>query len=761
MRITPDSIKCWKCGKSTLFDDLNELLKFMKRLLLNERNEEKKRAITERVKGEVLDVEDEAVTIECSFPRFEEGDVVGRLSPLKGIEPLGTVIASGTVSTIGLFKPTDLKEGESIELCEAEVLVGYDLQLELIDRIVTGELDQVEMKAVQVMLNAVDMPLPRRVTLNDRMDLSGKFQLDSSQVDAIEHILGLNDSELLLIIGPPGTGKTRVIAKAAYELSKRGERVLIASHTNRAVDNAIEILPVEESLRVGRPEKVLKNVRPYLLSYKARRTALGAKLEELENKIDALRRNIKGLYELRREWYEVGFKDKYSSIRDKGVSLRQELRMLFEERNRMLRAESERLVKAANIIGSTLIKSQLYPLANERFDVALIDECSQASIILALLGMIKANKWVLIGDHKQLLPIFKTEKEDVQKELSAFCHMLDTYGNRALWLRWHYRSNSDIIGFSQRYIYEGKITPVEACRGIKLSLKRRPPADLEFLNPERPVVFLEVEGSEVVEGRSKYNPLEVEAIERVVFALKSLGIHSAQIGVITPFKSQMRKLRESLEDDEIEVNTVDAFQGREKDVIIFSVTATSSLSFVEDPNRLNVAFTRARCKLIVVGNSNSINRCSEGLLSEFLSYVKERGGVFAYKEGLEVEEPLKEWRLIRQRSTPTTLKPPELQIVVISTGAKRRKCYKRLDELSSEIRKLAEKRGLKCTSSSPVKKWKKHGDKSMVMYERAIRIFMPDELFKQELKELLKRRSRGVEVEKRNGVERWMLKLGT
>jgi predicted DNA helicase len=599
----------------------------MKRLLLLEMEEEKKRTFREHVSGRVIDISDDIATVECAFSMFEEGDVVGYLnSPLRGIEPFGIVIAGGRLLTVRLFKPIPLEEDKPIELYEAEVLVGYDLQTELVDSIMAGRLDDLGKKAVQVIFEKVDLPKPSRAHLDDRRDLTGNFEFDDSQVEAVESILGLREGELLLIIGPPGTGKTRVIAKAAYEFFKRGERVLIASHTNRAVDNAIEILPVENTLRVGRPEKVLKNVRPYLLSYKAR-MALGSELEELENEIERDKKNLGELYNLKTEYYKIGLKEKYDSLKARIAHSKVRLKQLFEERNTMLSRESEKLVQDAMIVGSTLVKSQLRPLKNENFDVVLIDECGQASITLALLGMIKSKKWVLIGDHKQLLPIFKTKKEKlVQERLSAFCYLLEKYESRSLWLKWHYRCNSEIIGFSRRYFYEGKIAPVERCKEIKIELKRCPTED--FLYPDKPVVFLDVNGSDYVEADgSRCNPEEVEVVKRTVSGLKICGVCSDQIGVITPFRAQRNKIKEEIKDDAIEVGTVDAFQGREKDIVIFSVTSTQSPSFVEDPNRLNVAFTRARKKLIVLGNSRPIIK-NGGLLAKFIEYAKERQGFY-------------------------------------------------------------------------------------------------------------------------------------
>lgn len=465
-----------------------------------------------------------------------------------------------------------------------------------------------------------------------KVRLSNEERLDDSQLEVVESILNLDDNEALMVVGPPGTGKTRVIARASELLMNRGKRILIASHTNRAVDNVLERLPVKDSLRVGRPEKVLDSIKPYLLSYKAE-TALGSTLKGINARIGELRNTIKSLYSIRDELNRV-YPSQYT---DKIRRYKSELKNLYETRNRMLIEESELLVHEAKIIGSTLIRSQLPPLDKEVFDIIFIDECSQASITLALLGMIKAKRWVLVGDHKQLLPIFTSLNDQryrkVSEMLSAFCHMKDRYEHRTLWLRYHYRSNNEIIGFSQIYIYEGKIKPVESCKEKKLNMTDYPP-DMEFLNPNLLIVFIHIDGREDVEnGGSRSNYAEVNAIVKIVYALIEHGVNSSEIGVITPYRAQRNKIREALSSkEEIEVNTVDSFQGREKDVIIFSITSTEDLTFVEDENRLNVAFTRAKKKLIVIGNINSIKREEQRrslpLLSNFLEYVEKRKGLF-------------------------------------------------------------------------------------------------------------------------------------
>ena len=603
----------------------------LRKLLREEKERERKRAHGDRVKAEVVSITEDAITFSCERPGFEEGDAVGYFNG-EEVVPIGLALTGGSFLTVERSKQIELKEDQEVELCRNEVLIGYDLQISLMDRILEGGLDEIGRNAVLCVLGGLKFGDLKRREISDRKDARGRIELDESQVEAVECILGLDDFELLIIVGPPGTGKTKVIAKAALELQKRGERVLIASHTNRAVDNALESLPVDISLRVGRPEKVLEEIRPYLLSYKAR-TALGSRLERIEKEISNVRNGLKELNNQLDDWKRIRYWEKYRETKEIIKREHKKLKDLYEERNKMLTEESRKLVGEARIIGSTLIKSGLPPLNDENFDIVLIDECSQASISLALLGMMKARKWVLVGDHKQLLPIFQSIKDKNELEmLSSFCRMRNLYRNREIWLTRHYRSNSRIINFSCKYVYDGKISPVKECERIKLEI-RGYPVDMEFLNPDIPVVFLHVNGDEGVEGGSRYNSAEVLAVDKLVRTLKRLGIDGTRIGVITPYRAQRNRIAESLKDDRVEVNTVDSFQGREKDVIIFSVTSTEDMGFVGDENRLNVAFTRARKKLIVVGNAESIERSQSaaGLLYKYVLYARDLGGFFKWR----------------------------------------------------------------------------------------------------------------------------------
>jgi len=586
----------------------------------------------------ILDVYRGIATIETKYANlFQSGDPIG-IACGEGNRFLGTVIDSwADILTVVLDRDINTC-GEFIKIFDYEPMIGYDLQLKLLDYISRDrdtDIDVANESAIELFLGRKSFGELKFVEIGNVRDVRDGFKLDESQRRVVEAALALDRDEILLVVGPPGTGKTRVIAKIAHELSLRGEKTLIASHTNRAVDNAVELLPIDRTLRVGRPEKVLEHVKPYLLSFRARQRT-GEELRSIENEIDSIIRGLR-----KSKDYLKTSKDEYEISIYRGIvrKLKDMLGDLCRKRGDLIRRAAIDLVNNVSIIGSTLIKSQLPPLLGVHFNTIIIDEASQSSILLALLSMVKGSKWIVVGDHKQLLPIFKSVDDiSTHENLSAFVHLLNKYPNRTLWLENHYRSNYMIIDFVSRNIYGGRIRPTEICKHHVLRLVKKPRPGFGFLDPEKPVVFVHIDGLETPSNRSRYNAEEIKIVRESVGELVRCGVDPNDIGVISPYRAQRDMIAEELNKHKlgVEVSTVDSFQGREKSVIVFSITATtkSGLRFVADEHRINVAFTRARYKLIVIGNGRSICRYAKNtLLYKFLEYTYNLKTIWSYREG--------------------------------------------------------------------------------------------------------------------------------
>ena len=627
-------------------EDYNsKLFYFLKSILISESRASKNRSRTRPIQGEVIEISEGMMSFELEFERFREGDYIGYLNRNKEIIPIGEVISSGKSIGVDLTNHLQFELGQKISIVELNTSIGYEVQIELLDKIIEDKINYKELKAVEKTQYSDYQPITK-VKLENTYGTDGKFELDESQLEAVEAILGLAEGEILIIVGPPGTGKTEIIAKAAIELSSIGERILVTSHTNRAVDNVINKLPLDVSLRVGKISKIIPQVRKYALGKRALKEA-GNQLTLLEEEIEMLLSEKKKLQEMKLTDY-----NEYSSIKNRynSKNINRDLKNKIKLRNELIRRERNEILLNSKIIGATLISSALSPMSGLEFDTVFIDECSQVPISLALLGMSKARKYVLIGDHKQLLPIFqilnfKERKKEIQA-LSAFNFFKEKHSDRTLWLRYHYRCNNQIIDFSCKEIYENKITPISHCKTIKLD---QIPIEYQgyYLDPNKPVIFIDIAGRESYEQNSRFNTLEIEKITEIIHELDGMKINMKNIGVITTYRAQRDKLKQKIRKRYLEISTVDSYQGREKDVIIYSVTGTRDISFIEDENRLNVAFTRARKKLIVLGNAKAIQQNSpKGLLSKYVNYAKSQNGFFSdQKKSIEEQYVIKKTML--------------------------------------------------------------------------------------------------------------------
>ena len=189
----------------------------------------------------------------------------------------------------------------------------------------------------------------------------------------------------------------------------------------------------------------------------------------------------------------------------------------------------------------------------------------------------------------------------------------------------------------------------------------------ELLDPDKPVIFIHREGHDLRDGESRYNKEEVETCIELVNMLIKCGISQEEIGVITPYGAQSKELRNGIHDRyrRVDVSTVDAFQGNEKDAIIFSLAATSDLKFASNINRLNVALTRPRCKLVVVAKGKSVDSENRSLLiHHFLEYANDEKAVFYWdKEMWRANIPKEQvpvciksgWSILKELDKSTTL----------------------------------------------------------------------------------------------------------
>lgn len=557
-----------------------------------------------------------------------------------------------------------LSEGLTVELGNAESLIGTALQQAWLFETRHGfpgwEQNDTTSKPLrqnsQRLLAQLTSDTLSSVSPNSnssRQSLEG-FELDGSQRSVVNHILGMNPGELYTVVGPPGTGKTEVIAKAADELAKQGEQVLITSHTNIAVDNVIEKLDGErpyQAVRVGRPEKVSSDAKRLMLERVVDQEdveeidSLIELINELKNEIGKHQQKIEQLENHRtllreKENRELLENDRIEQVETEITNVREELTDTRREMRELWDEAEAKSIRRADVAGATIIRSQLGGLRRVDFDTVIIDEASQISTPLGLIAMANAKKWVLVGDHNQLCPVLKTTNtsEGPSKDRSSIFNLVrDRFGEDA-WLRTHYRSVEPIIKFAQEQVYENEISIDDEAIGEPIqppdhSHTEESPSDAVF---EEPLTMVHVDGEEAWRRRfgSSVNEAEADVCETLVNRLvNDYGVKPDRIGIITPYRGQRNVINDKLgHGSEIDIETVDGFQGRERDIIIYSTVGTEpgGLEFAGDQNRFNVAVTRPKTNLVVLGNVNKIkqNTARDNILRSFIRYAADRNRLY-------------------------------------------------------------------------------------------------------------------------------------
>jgi hypothetical protein len=419
--------------------------------------------------------------------------------------------------------------------------------------------------------------------------------------------------DVALVHGPPGTGKTTVLVEVIRDAVARGEKVLAAAPSNLAVDNLVERLAAAgvDGVRVGHPARLLPSVLEHALETRVARHEAARIARDLVEQAVALRQDARK----RKERRGPG---RYSESR----SAERDARALFAEARALQdRAEADVLARAPVVL-ATLTSLNGPALAGRSFDVAVVDEATQAVEPAAFLALLRAGRAVLAGDHLQLPPtILSAEAQAGGLGVSLFERLALLHGDAAkVTLALQHRMNERIMRFPSGALYGG--------------LLRAHPSVAAHALDDAPLEVVDTSGRGFEESTpegsdSKANEGEAELVAAEVERVLARGAAPADVAVISPYGAQVQRLRALLAarvDEGLEVDTVDGFQGREKDAVVVSLVRANDrgeVGFLADVRRMNVAITRARRKLVVVGDGATVAR--HPFYASFFEHAQEAG----------------------------------------------------------------------------------------------------------------------------------------
>jgi ATP-dependent RNA/DNA helicase IGHMBP2 len=424
--------------------------------------------------------------------------------------------------------------------------------------------------------------------------------LDATQQEAVQFALTARD--LALIHGPPGTGKTTAVVELIRQAIRRGEKVLACAPSNMAVDNIFErlIAAGENAVRLGHPARVMPQLREHTLDL----------LVDDHADVRLARKLVKEARGLFRKASRFTRAKPPPGMKQEA---RQEAKSLLDDARRLEAQAVEQILDRADVLCATTTGLNSGVLGTRRFDLAVIDEACQSTEPGCWIPLQWCDRVVLAGDHCQLPPTVVSQeatKEGLDRSLFERC--IDMLGpSIARRLTVQYRMHQSIMEFSSLEFYDAELEAHAAVREHLLA--DLPDVDAAPIT-ESPVDFIDTAGASFDEelepdGESRMNRQEATLVGCKVQQLLDAGLPATDIAVIAPYAAQVRLLREQLPEEELEIDSVDGFQGREKEAVIISLVRSNprgEIGFLGDIRRMNVAMTRARRKLIVIGDSATL-----------------------------------------------------------------------------------------------------------------------------------------------------------
>jgi len=451
--------------------------------------------------------------------------------------------------------------------------------------------------------------------------------LNANQQLAVNKILAAQD--LAIVHGPPGTGKTTTLVQA-IKLMAKNEQLLVVAPSNTAVDLLSEKLALEgvNVLRIGNPARVSERLMSLTLDSQMASHSYMKESKKLKKQAS--------------EYKNMAHKYKRSF----GRAERDQRKALFDEAHKIMKevAKTEQfiiddLVSKAQVITATLAGANHWTIKQLKFGTVVIDEAGQALEPACWIPILKAQKVILAGDHCQLSPTIKSAaaaRNGLSTTLMEKCVSL--HPEAVILLNEQYRMNEAIMGYSSHVFYADAL---KAHATVAHHL---------LFAGDLPLSFIDTAGcgfDEMPVGTSVANPDEAsflfKYLEKFISGFQSV-VNFPTIAVISPYREQIRLLKEQLLNtpalqpyaNYISVNTIDSFQGQERDMVLISLARSNKegeIGFLADIRRMNVAMTRARKKLVVIGDSSTLARLP--FYADLISYAEQLNGYQSAWEHIE------------------------------------------------------------------------------------------------------------------------------
>lgn len=435
--------------------------------------------------------------------------------------------------------------------------------------------------------------------------------LNDAQIDAVTDALETDD--VAMIHGPPGTGKTRTLVEVVRQAVARGEKVLCSAASNAAVDNLAEALRRrgEDPVRIGHPARVTESVESLTLDARIERTQDWNLARKWVDQANELRRKI----DARSGRGAMG--------RAERSALYRQAHTLMGDAHHHIKRMEQAIISNSSIVCATATSAGSWMLRDVEFDLVVIDEATQCPDPLIFIPLSKGRRAVMAGDPQQLPPTVLSAEA---LGLGLGTTLLERHAGDAVMLEVQHRMNETIMHFPSRTSYDGRLiaSPQVAHHRLEEIGVAHDPIR------ESPLIFIDIAGkgwddAREGEGGSSFNVGSAERVAAECRRLIGRGLSPDAIAVITPYRAQVARLRPLLPPG-IDVDTIDSFQGREAEAVVVDLVrsnADAEIGFLSDTRRMNVALTRARRQLIVIGDSATISH--HPYYAAFLDAVESHG----------------------------------------------------------------------------------------------------------------------------------------